>query len=257
MSDNGLTVFPDRLVRFTGADLEVRAGNGGRTVYGTLVPYDKPTSIGGMYSETFPRGAFEKTISERGHRVKLTIGHAMDRLPIGRATELREDPDGLVGSFYVSETQEGDDALQRVRDGAVDSFSIEFQPRRSEWSPERDAVVRREVQLLGASLVAYPAYESALVAGVRSVMDVTAAMEAHPELRQQIETLIRSYADLHELTDDAATAGTSTALDGTPLLAGHLSDTHQQQADAIRALIARLTGGTQSGPGREDTDPTH
>jgi HK97 family phage prohead protease len=256
MNNNGLPVFPDRIVRWVEcSDLEVRNSVQGRTIHGLLVPFDTPTRIAGLYDETFVRGAFAKTIDERGHRVKLTVGHRMDRLPIGRATSLREDAAGLVGEFLVTDTADGNDALQRVNDGAVDSFSIEFVPTRSEWTEDRDAVTRLEAKLLGASLVAYPAYDEALVAGVRSLIDLTAAMEQNPELRDRVNTLLRDYLQEHHIADvDAApdTRGTSTDSNDTPPPAGHLSDDQRSQAEAVQASLARLIGAVPNGPNGED-----
>lgn len=236
----------DRLIRHVDTDIEIRADGEGRTVYGMLVPFDTPTQIGGLlggYEERFAHGAFAKSINDgAATRAKLTVGHRLELLPIGRVQELREDPAGLVGSFYVSKTVDGDDALQRIRDGAVDSFSIEFQPIRSEWNQDRTAVTRREAKLLGASLVAYPAYESALVSGVRSVAAVADTLDRWPDLMDQIRSLVESRLMEHlEDPTDAATEGTSDGSDDTPTpIAGHLSDQQQRAIDDLKARLSRL-----------------
>ncbi len=160
----------DLLHRFHPTDLELRGD--GRTVFGICVPYDSPAEIlepGRQYVEVFKRGAFARTIAERGpQRVKLLSLHDRQRLPIGRAVSLIEDASGLVGEFRVSATQAGDEALTLIRDGAVDSFSIGFAPVRDEWSRDRSTVERLEVKLREVSVVAFPAYIDAAIAGVRS-----------------------------------------------------------------------------------------
>ena len=154
-----------------GADLEVRGD--GRTLYGVVVPFDTPTRISsrleGAFTETFRRGAFERTIRERGGKVRLAVLHdETTRLPIGRATELREDPAGLVGEFRVSATVQGDEVLALVRDGALDGLSVGFRPIRDRWSKGRQSVERLEVALSEVSVVASPAYADARIVGVRA-----------------------------------------------------------------------------------------
>lgn len=157
----------------TSADLEIRGD--GRTVYGLAVPFDAPTTVndgGGEYTEVFRQGAFVKTIAEGAQtRVKFFTNHShrQNKLPIGVAQSLREDQAGLVGEFRVSKTPDGDQAIELVRDGALDSFSIGFAPVKQKGDPVRGGLVERlEVKLREVSLVAFPAYAGATVSGVRS-----------------------------------------------------------------------------------------
>ena len=151
-------------------DLEIRGD--GRTVYGLAVPFDAPTPIrdrSGTYDEVFRMGAFTETIRERGDRVKFLANHNREVFPLGRATMLREDPAGLIGEFRVSATAAGDEALELIRDGVLDALSIGFAPIQSLGREGRDPVVERTaVKLMEVSAVAFPAYEGAVIAGVRS-----------------------------------------------------------------------------------------
>ena len=158
----------DRLTRTSAADLEIRGD--GRTIAGIAVPFDRAARIDGSngFDETFRRGAFERTIRERGDRIKLLAMHAADKLPIGRVTLLREDDAGLVIEARVSATNAGDEVLALVRDGALDSFSIGFAPVRDEWTADRSAVTRLEVKLFEISAVAFPAYQDARITAVRN-----------------------------------------------------------------------------------------
>jgi HK97 family phage prohead protease len=161
------------LTRTNLADLEVRADGDGRTIFGVLVPYDAPTQIaepGGSYQETFVRGAFNAQLADPAAvgRVKLLSQHRRDMNPLGRAVELRDDAAGLVGAFRVANTQAGDEALELVRDGALDAFSIGFKPIGDEWNSRRTEVVRRSALLRETSLVTFPAYAGAAIAGVRT-----------------------------------------------------------------------------------------
>lgn len=150
------------------SDLEVRSGGDGRTIHGIVVPFDRVAIVsdgGPAYEEAFQRGAFAKTIAERGDRVKLLLHHNRTANPLGRASLLREDSVGVYGEFRVSKTTAGDEAIELARDGAFDSFSVGFSPVKAE---QRSSVTwRTEVALREVSLVTFPAYDGAIVGGVR------------------------------------------------------------------------------------------
>lgn len=156
------------LTRSFSTDLEVR-GADGRTIVGIAVPFDVPAWIDTLHAhEVFRMGAFARTIAERADRVKLLAQHDTRSLPLGRATLLREDPAGLYLEGRVSRTTAGDEALELIRDGALDSFSIGFSPIAENWSRSGDLVERTEVALREVSVVAFPAYEGAAITAVRS-----------------------------------------------------------------------------------------
>ena len=52
---------------------------------------------GQRYAETFRRGAFARSIAERGTKIKLLKQHDREAMPLGVATLLREDAAGLYG----------------------------------------------------------------------------------------------------------------------------------------------------------------
>ena len=59
------------------ADVELRAAGDGRTLVGLAVPFDQPTNVGG-YTESFTRGAFARTIAERGAARNTCLAYAAD-----------------------------------------------------------------------------------------------------------------------------------------------------------------------------------
>lgn len=126
-----------------------------------------PFSGEGPYDERFIAGSFQRTIAERGGRVKLRAQHQRFPLPVGRFHLIREDSAGLYGEAVVSKTDLGDEVLELVRDGALDSWSVGFRPIRHRRASD-GATERTEVSLREASLTDEPAYSAALVGGVRS-----------------------------------------------------------------------------------------
>lgn len=162
----------ETLARAFAGDIEVRAAGEGRTVAGLVVPYDRTARVsdgGPSYDEMFVMGAFKRSIKTPGRRVPLLSQHASRENPLGRATLLREDPAGLYGEFVVSRTQAGDEALELIRDGALDSFSVGFTPIKHE--KRNGTVVRTEAGIRETSVVTFAAYSDARISAVRELAD--------------------------------------------------------------------------------------
>lgn len=161
----------DNLIRAFAGDLSIRADGTGRTITGIVVPFDTVARVsdgGRPYDEMHQRGSFQKTIAERGDRVKLLLQHDRNN-PIGKATLLREDAAGLYGEFSVSAIPAGDQAIELVRDGVLDSFSIGFAPVKS-YKTSEGTVVRTENALRETSLVTFPAYDGARIMALRDAL---------------------------------------------------------------------------------------
>lgn len=148
---------------------ELRADEAGRRVFGIVCPYGVVAEIaefGGQYEEMFAAGAFTRSVAERGAKIKLLAQHDRGRFPVGRAVSLVEQDDGLHGEFAIPRTREGDDVLELIRSGTLDSFSVGFRPIRDRT--EAGVLVRLEAALQEVSLVGMPAYPGAQIAGVRA-----------------------------------------------------------------------------------------
>ena len=161
----------DLIVRSFPADLEVRAD--ARTICGIACPFGEEAQIreyGGSYAESFAPTAFDRTIRERGDRVKALVMHQRDLLPVGRAVMLRPDARGLYAELRISKTDLGDQVLELVSDGALDALSVGFMPVKGgdQWDRTQSKVLRTEVALREISIVDEPAYAGALITGLRS-----------------------------------------------------------------------------------------
>jgi HK97 family phage prohead protease len=146
-------------------NLELRANSDGRTIFGIAVPYNKEQRITNTMIEVFRKGVFSEVI-KAPHRVKLLRGHGENNV-LGRATLLRETDDGLYAEFKISKTREGDEALELVKDGALDQLSVGFMPIKNK--KRTDGVMERlKAHLAEVSLVTFGAYgELASVTGMR------------------------------------------------------------------------------------------
>jgi HK97 family phage prohead protease len=146
-------------------NLELRANSDGRTIFGIAVPYNKEQRITSTMVEVFRKGVFSEVI-KAPHRVKLLRGHGENNV-LGRATLLKETDDGLYAEFKISKTREGDEALELVKDGALDQLSVGFMPIKNKKRP--DGVMERlKAHLAEVSLVTFGAYgELAAITGMR------------------------------------------------------------------------------------------
>lgn len=171
----------------------------GRTVTGLAVPFDTPTDIRegtSSYVEVFRRGAFRRTIEQAAHKVKLLANHDGRRLPLGAATLMREDDAGLYLEARVSQTRDGDEALELIRDGALDSLSVGFSPIRDRegFTTAGRIVERLEVRLREVSLVAFPAFEDARILAVRADGQPYGNHLSASEARHRLAQALRSTA---------------------------------------------------------------
>lgn len=157
-------------------NLELRANSDGRTIFGIAVPYNKEQRITSTMIEVFRKGVFSEVI-KAPHRVKLLRGHGENNV-LGRATLLKETDDGLYAEFKISKTREGDEALELVKDGALDQLSVGFMPIKNRKRP--DGVMERlKAHLAEVSLVTFGAYgELAAITGMR---------EGQPQLTPRLD----------------------------------------------------------------------
>jgi hypothetical protein len=143
-----------------------------RTITGIVAPYDAvsymtPDPAG----ERIMRGAFKKSIAQRGNRVLLCRSHNHDR-PIGMARDWIDADAGLSATFTVRAGVAGDEALEDARDGYLGGLSVGFKPLVQSRGQDGAREIR-EAALLEVSLVSIPAYEGARVLAVRSAQDLS------------------------------------------------------------------------------------
>lgn len=150
---------------------ELTAGDG-RTVDVRVVPYGVSAEVSDdgrtYYREEWIAGCFDDQLVA-GHRLKVLLNFEHQRgigNVVGKGVALRSQEDGLHGTFRMSETQDGDKALELVRDGILDSVSLEAYAKKSIRTA--DGVVRRvKAHLHNVALCRVPAFADAKVLAVR------------------------------------------------------------------------------------------
>lgn len=189
-----------RTITMRGIELRETEGDG-TSIEGIAVPFGQRIGLWPGTAEEFaPDCDFGDTT-----RTKLSRDHG--RL-IGKITNATREADGLHITAAISDTAEGRDAVQLIRDGVVDSFSVGFQPVTTDKRVEGDTTVyvRRAVRLLEVAVTGIPAYTGAAITGQRDQEHVnqetnetkekTVENEPTQESRfDQLEMQIRSLAD--------------------------------------------------------------
>lgn len=141
---------------------EFRAGEGEGVIEGYVTTWGTVDD----YNSTFQRGAFAKTLQERGKKVRILWNH--EETPIGVPIEIREDEKGLFARIQlVMSVRRAREVFDLIQAGAIDSFSFGFRSIKDAWL---DGVRQiKEVALFEISPVIFPANESAQITGVRSM----------------------------------------------------------------------------------------
>ncbi|MGL5936380.1 MAG: HK97 family phage prohead protease [Cetobacterium sp.] len=172
-------------------DISVRAGGSGRTVTAYAAVFARAVPVhdfDGDYSEIIEPGAFSRTITRKQGRFQVLFNHGRsihgtpsDRysMPLGVATEVREDKRGVLTVVEYANTELADEVLELIKAGAIraQSFSGRWVKSNPQAGPYRGGeVVRRiEVDMREFGPTPFPVYEAAEVVGVRS--DLVAEVE--------------------------------------------------------------------------------
>lgn len=178
--------------------VELRASDDGAGFSGYAAHFGSVDS----YGTAMKRGAFRKTLKERGDRIPVLYQHNPE-WPIGRPTELKEDRTGLkFDAEIVDETTHGRDAMALLRAGVPLGMSFGFQTIKSrpiedgddlDWSQADDFYTKgegkdyvrviEEVKLWEISLVTFAANEQAVISDVRAAAEADALSSLTEHIR--------------------------------------------------------------------------
>lgn len=146
--------------------LEVRGDGDAGVFTGYIAVWDTVDS----YNSSFIRGAFKKTIEERGDRIKVLYDHGDkngNKRLIGKLTEIREDNHGVfVEGQLTMAVEEARDAFAHMKAGALDTLSFGFRTILDKWTDGIRHIL--EVKLFEVSPVTFEANEAAMIKSVRS-----------------------------------------------------------------------------------------
>lgn len=150
---------------------------GRRIISGVVVPFNKVghTSVGQVI---FERGSI--AIHENA-KIKLLMQHEPNN-PIGRAQSFSTTPDAIYGSFKISASQKGTDALLLASEDLISGLSVGVEVISSRENKDGVMVVSSAV-LKEVSLVESPAFSDAIVTNV-AASESEAAQEETPTISE-------------------------------------------------------------------------
>ncbi len=134
------------------------------------------------------KGAYTKTITENGSRIKYLYQHQMDK-PLGKMKDLYEDEKGLVFVAEVPKTQLGTDVLELIKAGVITENSVGIMPMQKEQCPTGyDNCYRKltEVKLYEISAVTLAANDEAMILDVKGNLDSEKVFKRYDNLAKLI-----------------------------------------------------------------------
>lgn len=149
-------------------------------LFGYPVVFNTYTEINSLWEGNFRErimpGALDKTLRERGGKIKVLFNHGMDPnigdKPLGKPNVQRADGHGLYVEVPLDDTSYNRDLIESLRSGALDGMSFRFSVIEEVWNeePEDGGLPTRditELRLYEYGPVTFPAYDATTV-GVRS-----------------------------------------------------------------------------------------
>jgi HK97 family phage prohead protease/HK97 family phage major capsid protein len=172
-----------------------------REISGVAAPYGVNAVVSDGSAVRFEAGALPET----GPAPKLIESHDLTQIR-GLVTERVNTDDGMMFTAKIAATRAGDDALELLKMGAIDSVSVGVTP--TKWRYDGDVMVIEAADWQELSLVAVPAFADA------QITRVAAQAQPDPEPPTEAESL-EEETPMSEPTPVAAEAATIP----TPLFA--------------------------------------
>lgn len=138
---------------------------------GVFTGYASVWDVVDSYGDIVKKGAFKKTIKERGKFPLLWSHNIMEVLGV---VELEEDDYGLRikrGELNL-DVQRAREQRSLMKQGAVDGFSIGFETIKEEFQKDKGLRLVKEVKLWEVSLCVFPANEAARLVDVKSAEEM-------------------------------------------------------------------------------------
>jgi uncharacterized protein len=146
------------MIRFS-VPVLAEASEGRREIFGIAAPYGIEAVVSDGSRVMFEQGA----LPEDGPAPKLIESHDLGQIR-GIVTERRNTEAAMEFTAKVAATAAGNDALELVKMGAIDSVSVGVTP--TKWRMDGDLMVIQAADWLELSLVAIPAFAGATITKV-------------------------------------------------------------------------------------------
>lgn len=179
------------------------------------------------YGDIVKPGAFKKTLLERSSKVKILWNHNPMQ-PIGKPLSMLEDTAGLLVQGRTVNTPLGNEVMTLIREGVITEMSIGYTPIKYTYRDGdeygRDLL---ELKLYEFSPVTFPANESALITGVKSMSELEGQIRQWKNIAAvdfkagavlsgaNAKRVLAALQELQALLSEAGLEPESAASDGT------------------------------------------
>ena len=198
-----------------------------RIVSGLVAPYGEIgfTSAGPVM---FERGSI--AIAEASN-IKLLMQHQQDK-PVGRAISFSDSTEGVYGSFKLSSSTRGQDALVLAQENLVSGLSVGVDVTASK--PMGDYLLVTAAVLKEVSLVESAAFSSASVTDIAAAR---AALEAATSTKEKTTTISTTIVEVETETETESEAAVTTAPENTPEETPVDAPAEAEKVEAARKII--------------------
>ena len=198
-----------------------------RTVSGLVAPYGEIgfTSAGPVM---FERGAI--AIPDTA-KIKLLMQHQQDK-PVGRAISFSDSTDGVYGSFKLSSSTRGQDALVLAQENLVSGLSVGVDVTASK--PMGDYLLITAAVLKEVSLVESAAFSSASVSEIAAAR---AELEAATSTKEKMTTISTTIVEVETETETESEEAVTTAPENTSEQAPVDAPVEAEKVEAARKII--------------------
>jgi len=171
------------MIKLTASDTFIVAeeGQAPRTISGVAVPWNTEATVSDGTRVMFTRGS----LKESGKKPKLLKYHD-DTQPVGIVTSRLDTEKGMLFTARISATSEGNDMIELIKDGAVDSVSVGVNPTEYSFNDEGVMVISAG-DWVELSLVTAPAFRGATITEVAATEGNSNETELQP-MTDKIET---------------------------------------------------------------------
>ena len=198
-----------------------------RIVSGLVAPYNEIgfTSAGPVM---FERGSI--TYAEATN-IKLLMQHQADK-PVGRAISFSDSTEGVYGSFKLSSSTRGQDALVLAQENLVSGLSVGVDVTASK--PMGDYLLVTAAVLKEVSLVESAAFSSASVTDIAAAR---AALEAATSTKEKTTTISTTIVEVETETETESEEAVTTAPENTPEETPVDTPVEAEKVEAARKII--------------------
>ena len=156
-------------------------GENPRTISGIAVPWDTVATVSDGTRVKFERGSLPVT----GKKPKLLKYHDSSQI-VGVVTARLDSQDGMLFTAKISNTSDGNDMLELVKDEAIDSVSVGVDVKDARYDDDGTMVIS-SAEWVELSLVAVPAFKGATITEVAATepqqeTTMSDKVEATPEV---------------------------------------------------------------------------